>query len=396
MKLAIIRQKYTPYGGAEKFVSQALQTLSESDNLELLLFTRKWQDSSNADNKNKKIFEPIICNPFYIGSLWRDFAFLKSVERKAKIYQPDLIQSHERTPFCDIFRAGDGLHQVWLQERLKHANFWQKLSIKLNPTHWFRLAMEKKLFNSPRLKAVICISQMVKNEILLAYPHISEKLHVIYTAVDCQQFSPKLRKMYRAKICQELNISQNATIFSLIGSGYERKGVKTAMLALAKIYKKNNEHGQLSHLIIVGKDKHLHKYQQIAKNLNISQQVHFIGGVSDAKPYYAVADIFVLPTLYDPLSNAVLEALACGLPVLTSEKCGAGEIVKKFSAGLLCPARDENALAENMLHYISLPEIRTNASKNARIAAETLTAESMRNELVNLYLSLLKNKKCNF
>ena len=57
MKLAIIRQKYTPYGGAEKFVSQALQTLSESDNLELLLFTRKWQDSSNADNKNKKILD---------------------------------------------------------------------------------------------------------------------------------------------------------------------------------------------------------------------------------------------------------------------------------------------------------------------------------------------------
>lgn len=390
MKLAIIRQKYTPYGGAEKFVSQALQTLSVNNDLQLLLFTRKWQDLKNNHENSKNFFEPIICNPFYIGSLWRDFSFLKSVENKIKIYQPDLVQSHERTPFCDIFRAGDGLHQVWLQERLKNANFWQKWSIKFNPTHWFRLAMEKNLFNSTRLKAVICISHMVKNEILLAYPNIADKLHVIYNSVDSQAFSPKLRNLYRPKICQQLNISPQATIFTLIGSGYERKGVKTAMLALAKIHKKINENNQFAHLIIVGKDKHLRKYQKIAAELQITSQVHFIGGVEDTKPYYAAADVFVLPTLYDPLSNAVLEALSCGLPVLTSEKCGAGEIVQKFSAGLLCDARDESSLAYNMLHYFLQPEIRKIAGKNARSAAKTLTPETMRTELVNLYLSLLK------
>lgn len=137
IRLAIVRQRYTPFGGAERFIEEALKILAQSQGLALSIYARKW--SGQPPNCTA-----IQCNPFYVGSLWRDFSFIKSVEKHLKTDAPDLIQSHERIAFCDIFRAGDGVHRKWLQLRLKNANLIQKLSIFLNPTQHFRLYAEKK------------------------------------------------------------------------------------------------------------------------------------------------------------------------------------------------------------------------------------------------------------
>ena len=64
-------------------------------------------------------------------------------------------------------------------------------------------------------------------------------------------------------------------------------------------------------------------------------RVTFAGPQTDPKPYYGAADAFVLPTLYDPFPNAALEAMACGLPVVTSTKSGAAELVAEHDAGFV-------------------------------------------------------------
>ena len=105
MRLAIIRQDYAPYHGAERFVETALEALLERG-IAITLYTRLWPQTQ------LQLIEPVLCNPFYVGRLWRDWSFARSVCGKIAKHPPELVQSHERLLCCDVYRAGDGVIDV--------------------------------------------------------------------------------------------------------------------------------------------------------------------------------------------------------------------------------------------------------------------------------------------
>ena len=114
----------------------------------------------------------------------------------------------------------------------------------------------------------------------------------------------------------------------------------------------------------------------------------FAGPQIDPRPFYGAADAFLLPTLYDPLSNAVLEALACALPVITSSRCGAGELVAAHDAGFVCNARDVPAIADAMRTLLA-PGARKRAADNALLAVAALTPDAMAARMLALYREIL-------
>lgn len=374
MRLAIIRQRYTPYGGAERFVEGALEALLER-NVAITLYTREWPET------RLKLIEPRIIDPFYVGSLWRDYGFARAVSREVGRAKLDLVQSHERLLACDVYRAGDGVHAVWLEERLKGAPWWRRLAVWLNPWHHYVLATERKLFASPLLQAVICNSAMVRDEIKRAFHLPDEKLRLIHNAVDSQLFSPALRDARKATRAK-LGIADDTIVYLLVGSGFERKGVATAIEALA-------EQPAPAHLLIVGRDKHLERYRTLARRLGVEGRVTLTGPLADPKPCYGAADVFVLPTIYDPFPNAALEAMAAGLPVITSTKSGAAELIVERDAGLVVPSRDVPGLAA-LMGTLADPATRERMGANARNAVLHLTPEAMTLALVLLYKELLE------
>jgi UDP-glucose:(heptosyl)LPS alpha-1,3-glucosyltransferase len=126
----------------------------------------------------------------------------------------------------------------------------------------------------------------------------------------------------------------------------------------------------------------------MARQLGIASRVALVGAQDDPKPFYGAADAFVLPTLYDPCPNAALEAMACGLPVVTSTKCGAAELVLEHDAGFVCDARDLDALTAHM-STLTDAEARAGRGARAREAVLPLTPEAMTLQLVLLYRDLL-------
>jgi len=208
-----------------------------------------------------------------------------------------------------------------------------------------------------------------------------EKLPVVYNAVDSQAFSPALRQ-HRAAVRQALLVPDGATVFLLVGSGYARKGVATALHALSRLR-------QNTFLIVVGRDKAFGAYRRLARQLGVLERVALLGPRQDAKPFFGAADVFVLPTLYDPCPNAALEAMACGLPVVTSTKCGAAELLTEHQAGLICPARDLEALARHMSTLADDADLRAAMGAHAREAVLPLTPEAMTLQLALLYRDLL-------
>jgi UDP-glucose:(heptosyl)LPS alpha-1,3-glucosyltransferase len=373
MRLGLIRQRYTPFGGAERFVEAALEALLERG-IAISLYTREWPQT------RLQLIEPVLCNPPYLGRLWRDWSFARAVCRMIATEPPELVQSHERLPCCDVYRAGDGVHRVWLEERLRGASALARRLVEWSPYHRYVLEMERRLFASPALRAVICNSKMVRDEIRERFGLPEGALHVIYNAVDSDVFSPQLRQ-HRAAVRGKLGVPEAATVFLLVGSGYERKGVAGAIAALARLRAD-------TFLFVVGHDKARGRYKRLARRLGVDRRVALLGPQEDVRPFFGAADAFVLPSLYDPCPNAALEAMACALPVITSTKCGAAELVLEYDAGFVCAARDVDTLAS---HMTTLTEagVREKLGASAREAVLPLTPPEMTLKLVLLYRDLL-------
>lgn len=380
MKIALVRQRYNPYGGAERFVERAMTALAKQD-VELTLLTRAWSGETGAGGGRRVIR----CDPFYLGRVWRDWGFARAVCAALKTDAFDLVQSHERIACCDVYRAGDGVHRQWLANRARAAGPFERIALALNPYHLYTKAAEKRLFESPRLRAVICNSNMVKEELRRHFGLAEDKLHVIYNGVDLAAFNPALREEWRARKRAEIGISDAAMVFLFVGSGFARKGVPQLLRAMAGV--------RGAHLIAVGEDRELAPMQSAAADMKLSSRVHFAGAQQDVKPWYGMADCFVLPTLYDPFPNAALEAMACGLPLITSSQCGAAEFIESGVEGYICrDALDVVELAR-CLNLAAAPGQAVRMGAAARRKVEPYGLERMAQELTRLYASLLQTQR---
>jgi UDP-glucose:(heptosyl)LPS alpha-1,3-glucosyltransferase len=371
VSVALVRQRWNPQGGAERFVQRALQAL-EGRGVQLTVLTRRWPDAPEHD--------VLICNPYYLGSVWRDAGFARAACLALAQRPFDLVQAHERIACCDVFRAGDGVHREWLEQRARTLSPLQRAVVSLNPYHRYTLSAEREMFASPRLRAVICNSRMVRDEIRAHYGVAEDKLRVIYSGIDGAVFNPALRELHRSAQRRHLGIAEDAVVFAFVGSGFARKGLRAALLALARVPKR-------AVLAVVGRDKHASRYRALAQSLGIATRVFFLGEIADVRPCYGMSDAFLLPTLYDPFPNAALEAFASALPVITSHKCGAAELIEEGRNGYVRDALDIDGLALAIEALLD-DGARASAAREARLCVAPLTPDAMAQSLIALYTEL--------
>lgn len=370
MHIVLIRQRYNPYGGAERFISRALGAIDHAD-IKVSLVARAWEPIQGIDF--------VCCNPFYFGRLWRDWSFARKVCRQVNALKPDLVQSHERIPCCDIYRAGDGVHSVWLEQKARSQSWLSRLQVRFSLYHAYIKWAEKRLFESSRLRAVICNSNMVRAEILQRFNIEESKIHVIYNGVDTKLFHPDVKRQQKTAR-EQWGIPGGANVFAFVGSGFERKGLLQVLRAFQSL-------PDSCYLLVAGYDKREQSYLEEADRLGIKARVKFLGPQKDVLPCYAAADAFILPTLYDPFPNAVLEALACGLPVITSVKSGAAEVITDHGNGFVCDAYDLDKLQDAM-QCLSDKHVAEAMGRQARAVAEQYDLDKMAENLTSLYQTL--------
>ena len=322
----------------------------------------------------------MICNPYHLGALWRDWGFARATCRDIRRSQPSLVESHERMLCCDVYRAGDGVHAVWLEEKLKGSSASGRISALLSPRNRYLTTSEKRLYRSPWLRAVICNCKMVRDEILSRFAVPEAKLHVVYNPVDRDHFHPGLRAE-RTRVLERYRIDAGATVYLLIASDFARCGVATAIAALAQL-------PSPAQLVVVGDDPDLPRFQESARARGVADRVTFAGRAGDPRPFFGAADAFVLPSLYDPSPGTALQAMACGLPVVTTTKSGAAELLREHDAGLVCTSGAVPALAAHML-ALQDPATRAHFAANALRATLPLSPPAITLQLVLLYRDLL-------
>lgn len=375
MKIAVVRQRYNPYGGAERFVERALGALVQ-EGAEVTLITRSWEGAEIREG-----YTQLICNPKASGRVARDRSFARCAQEAMANGGYDITQSHERIPGCMIFRAGDGVHAAWLDHLRRVRSPLGRFGLAINPYHRYILAAEREMFAHSNLRAIICNSRMVRDEIVRYYGVPEEKLHVIYNGVDLDAFHPGLAGEHRQTMRRTYRIDEETPLFLFVGNGFERKGVPQLLRAFAAIRNKD------ARLAIVGGDKKLDSMRKLADRLGLGDRVLFTGPQKDVKPWYGAADAFVLPTLYDPFPNAALEAMACGLPVLTSSTCGAAELIENGLDGYVCDALDVATMTARLDQLANAQPTAADRTTNSK-RIDGFSLEKMAGRLAALYHSL--------
>jgi UDP-glucose:(heptosyl)LPS alpha-1,3-glucosyltransferase len=321
LNVGFVRRGFSPSGGAEAYLRRVAGALVAAGHEATLFTTEDWPDKEWALGRIIRIRagDPI--------------AFADELERSDPPRHSDLVVSLERIWRCDFFRAGDGVHQAWLDRRLRFQNPLQRIGRWFNKKHDVILRLEKALLGESGARRVIANSAMVRDEIVRYYGLPSGAIDVIPNGVRVSEFGPAPLKRARARAQLKIGSDEIAALF--VGSGWERKGLRFAIAASEKTRVR---------LLVAGRGNQ-RKYR--------SGNVTFLGEMEDVRLPLAAADIFILPTIYDPFSNASLEAMASGLPVITTRANGCSEIVEPKVHGTIVERADDIDGLSQALHFWS-------------------------------------------
>ncbi len=371
MRIGLIRKHFTPYGGAEVFLGRFMAELVKRGHT-LDVFSTNWEESAGVRVHRIKAGGPSFLKPLVFA--------LKAASAVDDV-RPDIVLSLERT-FCqDIYRAGDGCHREWLERRGRTVSSGRRLLSGLSPKHRVLLYLEKRLFRSQRLKKVVANSKRVKEEIIRHYGLPEEKIFVIHNGVDATAFDAAGREADRGSLREGLGVGGDTSLLLFVGSGFERKGLIYLVRAMGLL--KDTD----VRLLVVGKGNTA-RYVREAGALGVKDRISFAGPVKDAPRYYRAGDIFVLPSIYEPFSNACLEAMAAGLPVVTSRVNGVSEILTEgANSAILDDPTDPVEMAGKIRTFLDTG-VRKKAGESARLEARKHSIE--RN--VSEFLSLLEKR----
>ncbi len=338
--------------------------------VDVALLGRSWSGGRDV--------EFIECNPSRFPRFRRERKFATVACERLARESDALVQSHERIPCCDVFRAGDGVHAAFIEHRKRGMSSLAGAALSLHPFHRSVIELEREMFASTRLRAVIANSQMVADEIARHFNFSRDKIHLVANGIDLARFHPVARAHLRASTRRELGTDEQKPVALFVGSGFKRKGLDASIAALAKCDGRPE-------LWVVGHDRHPSAYKRLAERGGVKLRI--IGPVNDPLPFYAGADILLLPSIYDPFPSTAIEALACGLPVVTSTSCGAKEAVGKLDPGLVRDAYDVAGLADAVTRALALAADPKTVDR-ARTIANEYDMNAMIGRLLQLYASL--------
>ncbi|HEY4271180.1 MAG TPA: glycosyltransferase family 4 protein [Candidatus Udaeobacter sp.] len=307
LKIVFVRRGYSRSGGAEAYLKRLAHGVVKAGHDVKLIATEDWPE-----------------NQWPFGSVRRlngktTTAFADELEQIRPQLDCDVLFSLERVWCSDVYRAGDGVHRAWLARRRKFEIPLKQFVRAASRKHRDLLQLEESLFEKRNAGRVIVGSQMVADQIVDFYKYPADKIDLVRNGVplDKFRFDPELREKSRA----ELKVKPDEIALLFAGSGWQRKGLMFAIEAMAIC--KNRK----LRLLVAGRgDARPYKTRRFL--FWREDPVQFLGELEDLVPLYSAADIFILPTIYDPFSNACLEALACGLPVITTRSNGFSEIIE--------------------------------------------------------------------
>lgn len=332
MKILIITRGFSEsWGGAERVAVNLYKSFAlKGHNVDV--FAER-VDASFLDEEN---VHSVSLRGF---GFFKGLAFGRLVKKYLVGKDYDVVFSLCQVFPVDIYRASGGVHKHWLKLRYK-CTPQRSLKMVVSPVHLVMTWLERRLMEKKNCKQIIVNSMLVKKHMKESFDIDPNRITVVYNGVDFEKFNRGL-KTRRGEVLKELSIDEDKRVLLYVSNNWKRKGLATIIKAMAD--------SEDTVLIVVGRGKKS-KYEKLASSLGInSERLKFTGLTNNIERYYGASDIFILPTIYDPCSNATLEALASGLATVTTVDNGAGEFITQNVSGYLMDSADDVEALKNYL-----------------------------------------------
>ncbi len=383
MKIALIIYKFLPSkGGGEGYLACLANQLVKRGH-EVHVFTHDWENSNNLIQFHTI---PAIRFPKFL----KEVSFVINCCRALQTENFDIIQVVGRALGMNVFNPHCGVEKAWLKQdyqsmRNPFYRSLKRITTFFSPRQNFILWIDKKQYTDKKVSKIIAISDMIKND-MIHYHHVDpQKITVIYNGVDTRRFNPTKRDLFRNVIRKKLSIGDEFVLL-YISNNFRLKGLHTLIRSLDVLKQSHTNFKAL----IIGRGKKS-TYHKLAKRLNCQDNVLFLGQVDEIEKYYAASDLYVHPTHYDSCSLVVTEALASGLPVITTKYDGASGLIDDGNEGfVLKDPLDYNKLAEMITVFFD-EELRQKASIAARKKAEKYPEEDNCEEILEVFKEVTNN-----
>lgn len=246
----------------------------------------------------------------------------------------DVILGFGNTVYMNAYQSHGGVHRFSTARKVyaetsKILRLIKRLliflSVKDKVRHWIESAPFRL---NPRPK-IIAISQMVRSDMASFYGINEKEIELIYNGVDTEKYNVDTRERLRGPIRRQLGISDDHIAFLFVSYDLRKKGIVPLIEATAELKKSDVRNLKV---LVVG-ERPYHSVLRLVSKLGLKDIVLFMGPTMNPEEYYASCDVLVLPTYYDACSLVVIEAMCCGLPVITTVFNGAAGIITNGKDG---------------------------------------------------------------
>jgi UDP-glucose:(heptosyl)LPS alpha-1,3-glucosyltransferase len=364
-------------GGAERYLVDLCARMAE-EGYEVHVYAEQWDVEDS-----KIVFHSVRTIPF--PKSLRLLSFAVRATREIENGKYDITFGVGNTLKADILQPHGGVHWAWFWRSLQvydHPILWtikflgRVFSLKQWASGWIQDAPYKR----ENFSKIVAISDMVKQDIMRWYRVPEERIAVVYNGVDIERFHPRNCR-YREEVRRRHGIGGDELVLLFVSNNFRMKGLGVLIKALAKIKKETPPPFKL---LILGRDRQGF-YSHLVREMGVYEETIFAGSTHEPEKYYGASDLLVHPTFYDACSLTVLEALASGLPVITTHSNGASGIITEGQEGfVISDPRDGQALVEKICFFLNREKVEK-ASVAARRLAESYSLERNWSEMRDIF-----------
>jgi UDP-glucose:(heptosyl)LPS alpha-1,3-glucosyltransferase len=387
MRIALAIERFSVHaGGAEAYAVQLAETLV-AQGWDVHLYGHSW-DGDPAE----AVFHPITLLPKWIPPSVRIVHFALSHRRLVASEDYDVILGFGNTLTMNVYQSHGGVHYLSNIRKLKAVDNsfvrgLKALLLFLTPKYHARAWIESAAFRMNQLPVIIAISDVVRDDMAQYFQVERDRIRLLYNGIDTERFSGS-DSGDRTELRRGLGLGNRVT-FLFMAYDFRKKGVKYLVEAAGKL-RESVGHGRFAVLIVGGPPSPALRSQ--VNRLNLDEVVSFQGPTKEPETFYQASDVFILPTFYDACSLVVFEAMAAGLPAITTIFNGASGIIEDGVTGIVLndPA-DTDAMAAAMKRFLE-PSFRSAASMAARKTASGYTLEINHQQMIDIFRQVAAHK----
>jgi len=370
-------------GGAERYLVD-LCTRMASEDFEIHVYAEHWSDEIHGIHVHR-----IKTIRFPKSLRLLSFAVRATKEMEKENY--DVTLGVGNTLKAHILQPHGGVHWAWFWRSLRaydHPFLWviKFLGRVLSPKQWIQGYIENAPYKKNGFYRIVAISDMVKQDVMRWYGVPEDRIVVIYNGVDTERFHPR-NCQYREEIRRRHGIG-NEFVVLFVSNNFRMKGLAQLIQALAKIKKEGSPPLKC---LILGRGRK-DPYVRLANKLGFSEELVFAGSTNEPEKYYGAAELLVHPAFYDAYSLTVLEALASGLPVITTASAGASGILRHREEGwVIRDLKDGEELRKAITYFLN-EKRRHQAAHLAREKAKIYSEQANFNQMIAIFEETLRNR----